>query len=59
MSQAAAERARALGVEVEREVVPCGFHAVALRRRDGGLLALPGAARYADLVGDQLERFCA
>ena len=59
MSQAAAERARALGVEVEREVVPFGFHAVALRRRDGGLLALPGAERYADVVGDQLERFCA
>jgi dienelactone hydrolase len=59
MSQAAAERARALGVEVEREVVPFGFHAVALRRRDGGLLALPGAERYAEFVGDQLERFCA
>ena len=59
MSQAAAERARALGIEVEREVVPFGFHAVALRRRDGGMLALPGAGRYADVVGDQLERFCA
>ena len=54
-----AQRARAFGVEVERAVVPFGFHAVALRRRDGGLLALPGAARYADFVGDQLERFCA
>ena len=58
MSLAAAERARALGIEVEREVVsrenknkklrgrasvvPFGFHAVALRRRDGGMLALPG-----------------
>ena len=42
MSLAAAERARALGVEVEREVVSRGFHAVALRRRDGGMLALPG-----------------
>ena len=59
MSQAAAERARAFGIEVERRVVPFGFHAVALRRRDGGLLALPGAGRYADVVGDQLERFCA
>jgi len=58
MSQAAAERARALGVEVEREVVPRGFHAVALRRRGGGLLALPGASRYAEIVGDQLERLC-
>lgn len=59
MSLAAAERARALGVEVERNVVPFGFHAVALRRRDGGLLPLPGAGRYADAVGDELERFCA
>ncbi len=59
MSEAAAERARALGIEVEREVVSGGFHAVALRRRGGGMLALPGAARYAEIVGDQLERFCA
>ena len=59
MSLAAANRARALGVEVEREVVSRGFHAVALRRRGGGMLALPGAVRYAEFVGDQLERFCA
>jgi pimeloyl-ACP methyl ester carboxylesterase len=59
MSQAAAERARALGVDVEREIVPRGFHALALRRGNGGMLALPGAGRYAEIVGDQLERFCA
>lgn len=59
LSLAAAERARRLGVEVERVVVPLAFHAVALRRRDGGTLALPGAARYADFVGGELERFCA
>jgi len=59
MSPAAAERARALGVEVQREVVPRGFHAVALRRRSGGMLALPGAGRYAEIVGAELERFCA
>ena len=59
MSLAAANRARALGVEVEREVVSRGFHAIALRRRGGGMLALPGAVRYAEFVGDQLERFCA
>ena len=59
MSQAAAERARAAGIEVERQMVPFGFHAIALRRRDGGMLALPGAERYADFVGDHLERFCA
>jgi dienelactone hydrolase len=59
MSLEAADRARAAGVTVERQVVPFGFHAVALRRRDGGMVALPGATRYADFVGDQLELFCA
>lgn len=58
MSRAAAERARELGVAVERRVVPFAFHAVALRRRDGGLLALPGAGGYAEFVGSELERFC-
>ena len=58
-SLAAAERARALGVDVERVVVPFGFHAIALRRPDGGMLALPGAGGYADFVGAELERFCA
>ncbi|HWH06019.1 MAG TPA: alpha/beta fold hydrolase [Gaiellaceae bacterium] len=59
MSAAAAARARELGVEVERTLVPRAFHAVALRRRGGGLVALPGATRYRDLVGAELERFCA
>ena len=59
MSLAAAERARGLGVVVERRVVRLGFHAVALRRRGGGMLALPGADGYADFVGGELERFCA
>lgn len=58
LSAAAAERARTLGVDAERVVVPGGFHAVALRRRRGGLLALPGARRYRELVLAELERFC-
>ncbi len=58
-SLAAAERARALGVDVERVVVSFGLHAVALRRPDGGLFPLPGAGRYAELVGDELGRFAA
>ena len=59
MSRAACERARSLGVDVVRTMVPGAFHAVALRRRSGGLFALPGARRYAGLVGAELERFCA
>ena len=58
LSAAAAARARGLGAEVERTVVP-GLHALAFRRRDGGMLALPGAGRYAEFVGGELERFCA
>jgi hypothetical protein len=58
MSRAAAERARALGVEVVRRVVP-GFHAVALRGWSGGLVPLPGSRRVAELVVGELEGFCA
>ena len=58
MSLAAAERARALGVDVERHVLP-GFHAVALRQRSGRLVQLPGARRFAELVVGELEEFCA
>ena len=56
LSAAAAERARGLGVEVERRLVPRAFHGVALRRRDGRLVPLPGARRYADHVAAELER---
>ncbi len=59
MSKSAYERALALGIDAERRVVPRGLHAVALRRRGGGLVPLPGARRYGELVGDELERFCA
>jgi dienelactone hydrolase len=58
MSKAAYERARALGIDAARCVVPGAFHAVALRRRNGGLLTLPGAGRFGALVGDELGRFC-
>jgi pimeloyl-ACP methyl ester carboxylesterase len=58
MSKAAGERARALGVDVERHLVP-GFHGVALRRRSGRLVPLPGARRFGELVVEELEDFCA
>lgn len=57
MSAVAAERARALGADVQRVVVRGGFHAVALRRRrTGALVTLPGARRYAAFVARELER---
>ena len=58
MSAAAAERARTLGAEVERTMVR-GFHAVALRRRNGSLLPVPGARGYGDFVRRELDGFCA
>jgi dienelactone hydrolase len=58
MSRAAFVRARELGVDAERTMVPGAFHAVALRRRGGGLVALPGAGRYRELVARELERYC-
>ena len=58
LSRTAAERARNLGAEVERHVVPA-FHALALRRRRGGLVPVPGSRRVADLVARELEAFCA
>jgi dienelactone hydrolase len=59
MSQAAAERARGIGADVERRVLKGGFHAVALRGRSGRPVALPRARAYADFVAGELERFCA
>ena len=58
MSAAAAARALALGADVTREVV-AGFHAVAFRRRDGGLLPVPGARRFDAFVQRELQGFCA
>lgn len=58
MSKSACERARALGVDAERRVVPGAFHAVALRRPSGKLVPILGARRYGELVGEELERFC-
>ena len=58
MSAAAADRARALGADVTRKVVP-GFHAVALRRSGGELVAVPGARSFSDFVFRELDGFCA
>jgi dienelactone hydrolase len=59
MSQAAAERARGVGADVERRVLRGGLHAVALRGRSGRPVALPRAGAYAEFVAGELERFCA
>jgi pimeloyl-ACP methyl ester carboxylesterase len=53
------ERAQELGVDAVRTVIPLAPHAIALRRRSGGLFAMPRAERWAEVVGQELERFCA
>ena len=59
LSLAGYARARALGIEAVRTTIPFASHAIALRRRSGGLLALPRARRWEELVAEELERFCA
>lgn len=51
------ERARALGVEGSYTLIPGALHGVALRAHWGRALPLPGARRWAELVGAELERF--
>lgn len=59
VSLAAVERARAAGALVERTVIPGALHAIALRSPRGGLVPMPRAARWSQLVAAELERFCA
>lgn len=53
------ERARALGVDASRTVIPGAVHGIALRSPGGRPLPMPRAGRWAILVGAELERFCA
>jgi pimeloyl-ACP methyl ester carboxylesterase len=60
VSLAAATRAAGLGIEVERRTIPGALHAIALRSPGrGNLVPMPRAGRWAELVGAELERFCA
>ncbi|MBA2461146.1 MAG: alpha/beta fold hydrolase [Actinobacteria bacterium] len=52
-------RARALGINAVRTVIPLASHAIALRGPAGRLVALPRARRWIELVTEELERFCA
>lgn len=53
------ERARARGVDAERTVIKGAIHPIALRAPWGGTVPMPRAGRWAELVGEELERFCA
>ncbi len=51
------ERAHALGVEGEYTLIPGAVHGIAVRAHWGPAVPLPRAARWADLVSRELERF--
>jgi pimeloyl-ACP methyl ester carboxylesterase len=53
------ERAKARGIDAVRTVIPFASHAIALRSPLGGLVRMPRADRWAELVDEELERFCA
>ena len=51
------DRARERGAEGRYVVIPRALHGVALRAPWGGLVALPKAERWAELVEEELSRF--
>ena len=53
------ERARARGVDAVRTLIPGALHPIAVRAPWGGLVPMPRARRWAELVGEELGRFCA
>ena len=57
LSRRGLERARTAGAECAYTLVPGGVHGVALRAPWGGLVPLPRAGRWAELVEDELRRF--
>jgi pimeloyl-ACP methyl ester carboxylesterase len=52
------ERALARGVDASRTVIDGAVHPIAVRSPWGGLIPMPRAGRWAELVGKELERFC-
>ncbi len=58
LSQRGFERALARGVDGERTVIEGAIHPIALRAPWGGTVPMPRAGRWAELVAEELERFC-
>jgi dienelactone hydrolase len=56
-SRKAFDRARERGAEGRYVLIPGALHGVALRAPWGGLVALPKAERWAELVEEELRRF--
>lgn len=59
LSRAGYERALARGVDADRTIIRGAIHPIALRAPWGGTVPMPRAGRWAELVGEELERFCA
>ncbi|HEX4525718.1 MAG TPA: hypothetical protein VH108_03160 [Gaiellaceae bacterium] len=57
LAQRGFDRARALGVDGELTVIRGAVHGVAVRAPWGGLLPLPRAGRWLELVSAEVERF--
>jgi dienelactone hydrolase len=57
LSRRGLERARAAGAEGSYTLVPGAVHGVAVRAPWGGLVPLPRAGRWAELVEGELRRF--
>ena len=57
LAQRGFERALAAGAEGELTVIPGGVHGVAVRAPWGGLLPLPRAARWLQLITAEVDRF--
>lgn len=53
------ERALARGIETQRTVIRGALHPIALRVPWGATVPMPRAGRWAQLVGAELELFCA
>jgi len=53
------DRARERGAEGRYVLIPWALHGVALRKPWGGLLQLPRAERWSELVEEELRRFAA
>lgn len=51
------DRVRERGVDGRYVLIPGALHGIAVRKPWGGLLALPRAQRWADLVEEELRRF--
>jgi hypothetical protein len=51
------ERIRERGIDATHVIIPRAVHGTAVRSRGGGLVPLPHAGRWVELVGDELRRF--